>query len=42
MTRQKYNLIGILAAIVLIALDQWTKHLAVLRLKGQSPIVLWD
>lgn len=42
MTRQKYNLIGILAAIVLIALDQCTKHLAVLRLKGQSPIVLWD
>ena len=42
MTRQKYNLIGILAAIVLIALDVWTKHLAVLRLKGQSPIVLWD
>ena len=42
MTRQKYNLIGILAEIVLIALDQWTKHLAVLRLKGQSPIVLWD
>lgn len=42
MTRQKYNLIGILAAIILIALDQWTKHLAVLRLKGQSPIVLWD
>lgn len=42
MTRQKYNLIGILAAIVLIALDQWTKHLAVLRLKGQSPIVLWN
>ena len=42
MTRQKYNLIGILAAIILIALDQWTKHLAVLRLEGQSPIVLWD
>ena len=24
------------------SLDQWTKYLAVLHLKGQSPIVLWD
>lgn len=23
-------------------LDQWTKHLAVLHLKGQEPIALWD
>lgn len=42
MTRQRYNLIGILAVAVLIALDQWTKYLAVLHLKGQSPIVLWE
>ena len=42
MTKQRYNLIGILAAVLLTALDQWTKYLAVLHLKGQSPIVLWD
>ena len=42
MTRQRYNLIGILAAVILTALDQWTKYLAVLHLKGQSPIVLWE
>lgn len=42
MTRQKYNLIGILTAVILTAFDQWTKYLAVLHLKGQSPIVLWD
>ena len=42
MTKHRYNLIGILAAVLLTALDQWTKYLAVLHLKGQSPIVLWD
>ena len=42
MTRQRYNLIGILTAVVLTALDQWTKYLAGLHLKGQNPIVLWD
>ena len=42
MTKQRENLIGILAAALLIGLDQWTKYLAVLHLKGQSPIVLWD
>ena len=42
MTKQRYNLIGILAAVLLTALDQWTKYLAVLHLKGQSLIVLWD
>lgn len=40
--RWKYNLAGILAVIVLIFLDQWTKRLAVLRLKDQEPFVLLD
>lgn len=43
MTRQmKYNLGGLLAAALLVALDQWTKHLAVVKLKGGGPFVLWD
>ena len=44
MTRQRdrYNLIGIVTAVVLVLLDQWTKYLAVLHLKGQSAIVLWE
>lgn len=37
----KYNLAGLGAAGVLTALDQWTKRLAVLHLKGQEPFVLW-
>lgn len=32
-------LIGVMAAI---GLDQWTKYLAVLHLKGQQPFVLWE
>lgn len=42
MTKQKFNLIGILAAAILVFLDQWTKYLAVLHLKGQNPIVIWE
>ena len=42
MKKQKYGLIGILAVVILTALDQWTKYLAVLHLKDQRPIVLWD
>lgn len=44
MTRQRdrCNLIGIVTAVVLVLLDQWTKYLAVLHLKGQSAIVLWE
>lgn len=38
----KYNLVGLLAAAVLTVLDQWTKRLAVLYLKGQEPFVLWE
>ena len=40
--RDRYNLIGIVTAVVLVLLDQWTKYLAVLHLKGQSAIVLWE
>lgn len=32
-------IVGLIAAL---ALDQWTKHLAVLHLKGQQPFVIWD
>ena len=39
--RMKYNLTGLFSAILLVLLDQWTKHLAVLHLKEQAPIVLW-
>ena len=42
MTKQKFNLIGILAAAILVFLDQWTKYLAILHLKGQNPIVIWE
>ncbi len=35
-------LIGPALALVLIGLDQWTKSLAVLKLKGQEPFVIWD
>ena len=38
----KYNLAGIGAVGVLTAIDQWTKRLAVLHLKGQAPFVLWE
>lgn len=37
----KYNLAGLLAVALLTILDQWTKRLAVLYLKGQEPFVLW-
>ena len=40
--RVKYNLTGLLAAALLIVLDQWTKHLAVLHLKDQIPFVLLE
>lgn len=39
--RTRYNLIGILGAVLLILADQWTKRLAVTYLKDQAPIVLW-
>ena len=40
--RMNYNLVGGLAAAVLVWLDQWTKGLAVTHLKGQEPFVLWE
>lgn len=42
MTKQKYGLIGVLTMVVLTVLDQWTKYLAMVHLKGQDPIVLWE
>ena len=43
MTKQvKYDCVGFAAALLLIILDQWTKWLAVIHLKGQAPFVIWD
>lgn len=40
---QKYFvLVGSILFVLLVALDQWTKALAVLKLKNQAPFVLWD
>ena len=41
-TRFKKGLFGLLFALVLIFLDQYTKLLAVRHLRGQEPIVLWE
>lgn len=38
---QKKALIGILCSVILILLDQFTKHLAVQHLKDQMPVVIW-
>lgn len=35
-------LIGILVSVLLIGLDQFTKDLAVVHLKGQEPVVIWE
>ncbi len=40
--KTKNHLIGLLLVILLIALDQWTKLLAVQHLKGQKPLVILD
>ena len=40
--KTKYNLIGLATAVLLIALDQWTKVLAVKHLMNQQPFVIWD
>ena len=37
----KKAIIGILCSVILILLDQFTKHLAVKHLKDQMPVVLW-
>ncbi len=39
-TKAKVYLPIVLATVLLVALDQWVKHLCVLHLKGQEPIVL--
>ena len=39
--RTIYNCTGLAAAAVLVLLDQWTKHLAVLHLKDQEAFVVW-
>lgn len=40
---QKYFLlIAPILAALLVVLDQWTKHLAILFLKEQGPFVIWD
>lgn len=40
--RTTYNLTGFLAAVLLVALDQWTKLLAVRHLMGQPAIPIVD
>lgn len=40
--KTKYNLIGIVTVVLLVALDQWTKLLAVKHLMNQKPFVIWD
>lgn len=37
----KKAIIGILCSVILILLDQFTKHFAVQHLKDQMPVVLW-
>lgn len=39
--KMKYNWIGFAASVLLVILDQWTKQLAVLYLKGKEPISIW-
>ena len=40
MSKKTINILGILSFAVLVLIDQITKHLAVLRLKGNGPFVL--
>lgn len=42
MNTAKRNLCSLISICVLILLDQYTKRLAVLHLKGQAPLVLLD
>ena len=39
--KAKYDIAGLAAVALLTLFDQWTKHLAVVYLKDQDPIVLW-
>lgn len=38
----KKAILGLIGAILLVALDQWTKLLAITHLKGQEAFVIWD
>ncbi len=40
--KMRFHLIGLLAAALLTAFDQWTKHWAVAALKGGKPLVIWE
>lgn len=40
--KNRWIWIELLAVVLLVALDQWTKWLAVLHLKGQEPFAIWD
>ena len=40
MGKPKSVLMGVIGFIILVLADQWTKKMAVLRLKDQDPIVL--
>ena len=40
MTRKRTIIAGILGLIFLLALDQWTKYLAIAHLRDQSAIIL--
>lgn len=42
MNKVKVCIGGVISAILLILFDQWTKYLAVLHLKDQPSLVLWD
>lgn len=36
------GVLGAIASILLILFDQWTKYLAVVKLKGQDAFVIWN
>lgn len=38
----KKGIIGAVSTLLLVFLDQWTKHLAVTHLKDRQPFVIWD
>ncbi len=40
--RVKYNLTGLIGTVLLVALDQWTKLLAVRHLMGQAAVSILD
>lgn len=40
-TRIRHYILAIVCVVVGIFLDQFTKHLAIIKLKGQAPYVIW-